>query len=101
MQVQQHGDWLKAARITSLNDRYLGLRFGQEPLDDQRPVAAAVQEGVSQANADFGTHYHVSEIQVADGDRFHHRAYADMAYLMVEYAVEQGLVFRAPERKAA
>ena len=101
MQVQQYGDWLKAARITSLNDRYLGLRFGAEPLNDARPVAAAVREGVSQANDDFGTRYNVSEIQVADGDRYNRRAYAEMAYRMVQYAAEQGLVFRAPERQAA
>lgn len=101
MQVQQHGDWLKAARITSLNDRYLGLRFGPESLVDLRPVAAAVQEGVSRANADFGTDYNVSEIQVADGDRYNHRAYTEMAYRMVEYAAAQGLVFRAPKRQAA
>lgn len=101
MQVQQHGDWLKAARITSLNDRYLGLRFGPEPLDDPRPAAGAVQDGVSRANADFGTGYNVSEIQLADGDRYNHRAYATMAYQMVEYAAKQGLVFRSPDRQAA
>ena len=48
------------------------------------------------ANADFGARYQVSEIQIDERDKYSPRAYRMMAYQMVEYAVEQGLVL--PER---
>jgi hypothetical protein len=91
--VQQHGDWLKVARITSLNDHYLGLRFGAEPLSDQRSVAADVIKAVSLANADFGTDYQVSEIQIDERDTYRPEIYQMLAYQLVQYAVGQGLVF--------
>ena len=91
MHIQQQGDWLKAARITSLNDHYLGLRFGAEPLNDSRPVAAVVLEAVSLANADFGTYYQVSEIQIDERDAHSPRVYRMMAYQMVEYAAAHQL----------
>jgi hypothetical protein len=91
MQIVQQGDWLKAARMTSLNNHYLGLRFGVEPLNDPRPVAEVVQDGVSLANADFGTHYQVSEIQIDERDDYSARAYRMMAYQIVEYAAENRL----------
>ncbi|MTW19916.1 hypothetical protein [Allochromatium palmeri] len=100
MQIVQQGDWLKAARITGLNDHYLGLRFGVEPLNDLRPVAAVVQEAVALANADFGTCYQVSEIQIDERDKYSPRACRLMAYQMIEYAVEQGLVFHVQEPQA-
>ncbi|MBK5964042.1 hypothetical protein CCR95_08080 [Thiocystis minor] len=86
MHIQQQCDWLKAARITSLNDHFLGLRFGTEPLNDPRPIAAVVLEAVSLANADFGTNYRVSEIQIDERDNYSPRAYRMMAYQIVEYA---------------
>jgi NADH dehydrogenase/NADH:ubiquinone oxidoreductase subunit G len=93
MQIVQQGDWLKVARITSLNDHYLGLRFGAEPLSDQRPVAADVMKAVSLANADFGTDYQVSEIQIDERDTYRPQIYQMPAYQLVQYAVGQGLVF--------
>lgn len=101
MQIVQQGDWLKAGRITGLTHHDLGLRFGVEPLNDARPVAAVVQEAVALANADFGTRYQVSEIQIDERDDYSPQAYRLMAYQMIEYAVEQGLVLRLPERESA
>lgn len=91
MHIQQQGDWLKAARITSLNNHYLGLRFGTEPLNDARPVTAVVLEAVSLANADFGTHYQVSEIQIDERDAYSPRVYHMMTYQIVEYAAAHRL----------
>jgi len=69
------------------------LRFGAEPLSDQRPVAADVMKAVSLANADFGTDYQVSEIQIDERDTYRPQIYQMLAYQLVQYAVGQGLVF--------
>ena len=91
MQIVQQGDWLKTVRITGLNDHYLGLRFGTEPLHDPRPVAADVIEGVTAANAEFGVRYQVSEIQIDERDAYRPQIYQMMAYQLTAYAAMHGL----------
>lgn len=100
MQIIRQDDWLKAARITGPTHHYLGIRFGIESLNDSRPVASVVLDSVAQANTDFGTSYQVSEIQLADGDKYNPSVYQMMAYQMVRYAAEHELVFQS-KRQAA
>lgn len=96
MTVHQHGDSWQAARITSLNDHFLRLRFGHPVLDsaagtgvDARVVADVVR-GVACANADFGGALTVAEITIAPDSGYIPEVYAERAYEIAAHVLEHG-----------
>jgi hypothetical protein len=90
MQFVQVGDWFKVARVTGPAHHFLGLRFGTSALNTNHQITGDVIAGVTRANMQFGTHYIVADIELADGDCYDANVYQELAYQLVAHLVASG-----------
>jgi hypothetical protein len=102
MQFTRDGEYLAVSRVTGPTHNLLQVRLEvgpqgapvceklpavgrcvHEPLNEQALVAC-VLEGVAEANSKLGTSYSVASIRYVDNDTKPEKAYAYMAYTLVE-----------------
>ena len=105
MDFSRDQEWYQISRITGPTHNKLGLKFGQseglptiEALSvgdgEAKIVAEVVQqqvlEGVAEANAEFGTDYHVAAIRYVVTDTPSSSVYRMMAISLIRQLTRQG-----------
>jgi hypothetical protein len=105
MHFSRDNDWYQVSRITGPTHNKLGLKFGEG--EDSQPtiealsvdhgeatiVADVVQqqvlEGVAEANAEFGTDYHVAAIRYVVNDTPPSSVYRILARYLIGHLTQQ------------
>lgn len=121
MQVIKSGKFYKASRITGPAHSFLGLALTQADIAggihveklsasgdtspmrnlDFEQVVAKVFQGVSQANAELGTDFHVETVQYVPTDSDDLDAYLDLAKRIVREAARTAAETAASPRGSA
>lgn len=89
MHVQHRDGWWLTSRITSVNDHFLGVRFGvpaAPPAAIDARVVADVDQGIKRANAELGLSLTAAEIKIDPQSRYQTEVYEAMAYALAMQA---------------
>jgi hypothetical protein len=114
MQFSRDGDWYQVVRITGPSHNLLALQLGEsgapEPIVerlavgegatslDAKDVQRQVVEGVTEANADLGTNFHVAAIRFVTTDTPSSSIYRSLAKVIVEQLKQEGALAAASPR---
>ena len=105
MHFSRDNEWYQISRITGPTHNKLGLKFGQSKgsptietlsVDDGEAtivtdvVQQQVLQGVAEANAEFGTDYHVAAIRYVVNDTPSSSVYRLLARSLIRHLTQQG-----------
>ena len=106
MHFSRDNEWYQISRITGPTHNKLGLKFGEaegsQPtiealsVDDGEAtiivdvVQQQVLQGVAEANAEFGTDYHVAAIRYVVNDTPSSSVYRILARYLIRHLTQQG-----------
>jgi hypothetical protein len=106
MQFSRDGDWYQVIRITGPSHNLLALKLGElgapepiverlsvsneAPAIDAEDVQRQVLEGVTEANAQFGTDHQVTAIRFVTTDTPSSSIYRSLAKVIVEQLAQEG-----------
>lgn len=111
MHFSRDGDWYQATRITGPSHNLLALKLSEPgasepiverlsvsneaPVIDADDVQRQVLEGVTEANAELGTNYHVAAIRFVTTDTPSFSIYRSLAKVIVEKLAQEGTFIAA------